>query len=336
MTMRRAIIVGIAALLIISATGVFIVLFRSRIISSRFDTDAFDSPNYKLALCFDLRDEDHMMSGLVINSKPDLPKGQHIVLLPFSSVEAQHNIKLLTTWGSYNNLSVITYIASDRIGASNGIGIIPKIPVYTLDEINSGANSHDFVYLIRAGVERKFIYKYPTSIQEIGYLAPEIQSLPFDNIDSIAVIIPPDAEFREVRPGYSEIPTNEYTNGKARFYTTSAERAGSDHIELRYAFKATSSQTFFVEMVIKFIAVIFVPLVSLIALRPEEVENPSTRKRLIWGGVILQVLIIGGLVIYIWVTHQPGESEVKAIGDAAITVLGAILGAVALIVKVKK
>lgn len=336
MSKRRVIIGVIAVLLCTSVIGVIIMLSRSRIISNRFDSTLFESSGYNLTLCFDLRDENRLLSGLVVNAKPDLPKGQHIVLLPFASIEAQHNPKMLTTWGSYNNLTIITYVASERIGASSDIGIIPRIPFYTLDQIDTGESLKDSVYLIRSGLERKFIYKYPTSIHDFGNLPTEIQALVVDNLDAIAVIVPPGTEFREVRPGFSEIPTNEYTNGRTRFYTASAEKAKSDHIELRYTFKATGSQTLFVELFIKLISVIFIPLISLLALRPDEVQNPEKRKHLIWGGVIVQIIIIVGLVIYIWLTHEPGESEIKAIGDAAITVFGAILGAVVLIVKVKK
>jgi hypothetical protein len=35
-------------------------------------------------------------------------------------------------------------VASDRMGSPNGIGIVPRLPFYTLDEINIGAGSRNF------------------------------------------------------------------------------------------------------------------------------------------------------------------------------------------------
>jgi hypothetical protein len=336
MAKRRALVGGIviAILLIISVVGVTIALSRRRIISNRFDTDLFENPN-RLTLCFDLRDEDKLLSGLLINARADTTKGQHIVLLPFTSTEVQPNTRLLTTWGAHKTFTIVTYVATDRMGDSNGIGMAPRVPFYTLDEINVGANSRDVVYIIRAGLERRFIYKYPTADREFGNLPIETQLL-IDNLDSIGVAIPGNAEFREVRPGFSEIPTNEYTNGNARFYAASAAKAGTDHIELRYAFKATGSQTLFVELALELIAAVIVPLVSLKALRPEEARNPKQRQVLIWGAIILQIVMIAGLVTYIWFTHEPGESELKAIGDAVIAVMGAIFGAVVIRMKAKE
>lgn len=310
------------------------MLLRSRVIDNRFDPDVFDNPS-RLTLCFDLRDENRPMSGLVLNQGADTSRGQHIVVVPFASIEVQNNGRLLTTWGSHGTFTLLTYMASDRTGGSNGVGFQPRLPFYTPDQINIGAGSRDFVYVIRAGLERRFIYKFPRPPQEMARLPSE--TLPMiDNIDSIGVAVPANVEFREVRPGFSETPSNEYTSAKARFYTASADKAKTDRIELRYAFRATDSDTLYVELLFQLVTAIFIPIVALIFLSPKEVKSQGWRQLLIWGGIILQLVIITGLVAYIWFTHEPGESEIKAFGTAAIAVIGAVLGAVVGRMKVRQ
>src|SRR5438132_153135 len=113
MKIRRVFFGGGIVLLTLSIVGAsIIVLSRSSVIDRRFDEDSFENPS-RVTLCFDLRDEDRPLSGLVFNLQPDTPKGIHIVLVPFASIDAQNNSRLLTTWSTYGKFTLLTYFVSD-------------------------------------------------------------------------------------------------------------------------------------------------------------------------------------------------------------------------------
>src|SRR5258705_5918801 len=137
----------------------FLVIMVSSCTSSRepggFDARPFVTQKYNLVLCLDLRRDLSPSAGLVVNPYPNITVGQHYVVLPFESTQAQSNQDMVSTWGSFSKFTLVTYFASQRMNSGNGLGIVPLIRIYGPDELLGNESSREPVSRIASGQDRK-------------------------------------------------------------------------------------------------------------------------------------------------------------------------------------
>lgn len=301
----------------------------STIDGSRFDYKDFYSDTYRLVLCFDLRDDAHPLAGLVIKTSSTQTPEQHIIMLPFGSTSASPNETLFTTTGTYKDFTLIHYILSSRSGGTTGIGIVPimdslpEATTYSMEDL-SGT-----LYLIRSGLERRFIYKYPSL--EPGSSAPptEIQSIPTATLDAIAVAIPSSATRKEIRNGQTEIPARLSNNRIAAFYLPN--NLQSKVLEIRYDVPPSTEQKLVLEYGIKAIAAILTPLLGLLFL--DSKKTGKSKFVVLAIGAIIEIIIL----VLVWrvALIVKGESELKTTYDLIVVVVGAVFSVVVLGLKAK-
>jgi hypothetical protein len=316
-----------------------------------FDHDSFANDRYNLVLCFDLRDDDKPSAGLAVRGNatqvteqalslasqatqqptPQQPPViQHLVVLPFGTSGVQGNRRLLTTWASYNEFTMVTYTSSPQNLDIRGIGLSPIFGSQS-DSTQPIVHRKENVYLDRSGLERTFYYRYPSASQSDSKHPSELQYLPIDVIDAIGVALPANARGLEIQNNQTAIPNNEFDNGRAKFYPATAQSAKTSFLEVRYEVEASKPQRILAEIILKLLAAFSVPLVELVLLGPVDIVHPRTRKIVILSGVILQLVIVGTLI---WISlNVRGELGEKTIIELPIIVLSAVFTGLVLYIK---
>lgn len=313
---------------------------------TKFDADAFSSKDrYNLVLCFDLRDDDRPIAGLsiqgnakqaILNSGSAATSGasqsslQHFVILPFESEAVQKNRQLLTMTGSYKDFTLIGYIAYSDKTRTNGVGIAPVFGVQPQHppEVEDLKES---VYVLRSGLERRFIYKYRPSKTIPENWPSELQQIPLDLLDAIAVAIPSDAQGLVIRKNLSAIPQFEFDNDVAKFYPAYSDRTDAKYLEVKYAVQLSTPLKIIGDTAPKIIAAFMIPLLELALLSSEQIFKRKTRRYVLIVGTAVQVLI---LAILIWLAVSvKGELMEKTIVELTSILLGAVLSAFVFYIK---
>jgi len=259
------------------------------------------------------------------------------VVLPFASVQAQSNEDIVSTWGSYRQFTLISYFPSESMGYGNGIGIAPRIPIYTPDEVAAKESSAEPVYIIASGETRTLVFKFLTADKQSSLLPPQLQHLPFDSLDAIAVKLPNDAA--QVAGSYfiNESPTHESERSdlRIRYYAGDAARASVRGLQLSYVIKPNSVQSLFVEYALKVLGVFFVPGLTLYFLRREGTTSPAKRNQLLWVLGIIQAAIVIGVVVY-YAVFGVSESQVKATLDTVLVLGGGVVSQIVVLLTAKE
>ncbi len=318
------------ALLIIFGT---LIPCKAEIIAASNDTVRFDfrdfyTDNYNVILCFDLRNDVDPIAGLVIKSSSSQLPRQHFVALPFGSTSVSPNETLFATSGSYKDFTIINYIFSSRSGGPTGIGMIPifdpspQTP-YSVDDLTGS------LYLIRDGLERRFIYVYPTSESGMGVLPPEIQKILTDTPDAIAIAIPNAAVRKEIRLGQTEIPARIFSNKIAAYYPASSIQPRL--LEVRYEVPPSTEQKLVLEYGIKIVAAILTPLLGLLFLSSGKITR--AKSIILFIGLILEIIIL--IIVFKVAFIVKGESELKTKLDFLVVIIGALFTTIALWIKAR-
>lgn len=265
------------------------------------------------------------------------PSIQRFVVLPFESVQAQSNEDIVSTWGSYRQFTLISYFPSERMGYGNGIGIAPRIPIYTSDEVAAKESFGEPVYIITSGETRTLVFKFLPADKQSSLLPPHLQHLPFDSFDAIAVKLPNDAA--QVAGSYfiNESPTHESEKSdlRIRYYVGNPARASVPKLQLSYVIKPNSVQSLFVEYALKILGVLFVPGLTLYFLRREGTTSPEKRKQFLWVLGTIQALIVIGVVVY-YVVFGVSESQVKATLDTVLVLGGGVVSQAVVLLTAKE
>jgi hypothetical protein len=303
--------------------------------ASDFEPNQFDTQYYNLILCLDLSRDLIPLAGIVVSGHPNLPPGQHSVILPFESTEAQTNPKLFSTWGSYSRFTILNYIASERIGSTNGVGVVPRIRIYKPEELLGDELSRDPVYIVVSGQDRRFVYRYPTQGQSSR--SPQINNLPQDTLEAIAVKLPDNVKQFGDKAVMSEEPKNESEKPefKIRYYPATLEKGRVPALQLSYLLQPNANTEMFVEYSIRLVGVAFVPLLTVFFGRREEVSDPAKKRVLLYSFGVLQAIFIIGIVTYFLLFNPVTESQMKAIFDTAISLVGGVLTQVTASIMVK-
>lgn len=315
----------------------------------RFDSEVFKIDKYNLILCFDLRDDEIAAAGLMIQGNPTqtLPLSageekvesggtrgqqavtQHLIVLPFETTSVQNDRDLLLTSGSYKDFTVINYLTSSRNELTRGVGISPVFgnapnPFPQVEDLR------DNVYLLRSGLERRFIYRYQSD-SDVQRFPTELRSVSRDVIDAIGIATPPTSKGIEIRNNLTAIPSYVAANNVAKFYPANLEMANARYLEVRYAVEANAASKLFVEIGLKVLAANLIPLLELFFLGAAEISRPKVRKIVMWGGALIQLIV---LAVLIWIAVSiRGELTEKTIIEGTNILVGAIFTALVLFIK---
>jgi|SRR5215208_231079 len=317
----------------------------------RFDSEAFKIDKYNLILCFDLRDDEITTAGLMIHGTPNQsfptsaggenvennptptqkPVAQHLIVLPFETTSVQNDRDLLLTWGSYKEFTVINYLTNRKNELFRGVGVTPVFgtapqPFPQVEDLR------DNVYLLRSGLERRFIFRYHSDSDSQRF-PTELRSVPRDVIDAIGIATPSTSKGIEIRNNLTAIPNYVAENGVARFYPANLETANAKYLEVRYAVEANAASKLFVEIGLKVLAANLIPLLELFFLGAAEISRPKVRKLVMWGGAAIQLIVLAGLI---WIAISiRGELTEKTIIEGANIFVGAVFTALVLFIKRK-
>lgn len=288
-----------------------------------FEEDVFANDQFSVTLGFDLRNDDLPMAGLIINIPKNSSSELKTITLPFASSTVKPNETLLSTYGSFNDTTIVNYYLSSATYGQFSIGITPVFSPSPEAYTNPDDTQYS-VTLVKVGLERFFVYKYPdadpykkTWLQNIGALANT-------NIDAIGVTYPKDAQGIQIRDtGLTAIPVAYlYRNGKARFYPSNSKDAGNvNALEVRYKLSPTQSQKLAQEYGLKLLGILTPFFAKLY------IDSTKNKKRKVF------TYIIAGIqgIIFIWLLvvaiQSWGEAGLNTFFDLTLAiVVGLITG----------
>jgi hypothetical protein len=306
--------------------------------ASDFVPTQFESPDYGLILCIDLSRDRTPVAGLIVNKRPNLSAGQHTVILPFASTESQFDSRLLNTWGSHTKFTLLTYLVSDKINSSNSVGVVPQIRTYKPEELPSDELARDPVYMIVSGQDRTLVFRYPVQGGGEQKLPAQMPNVIQDSLDSVAVKFPDNIKRVRGELLVDERPKRELERAdyKIRYYPATSEKAQAPAIELSYFLEPNATQEMLVEYVIRAVGILLIPGITLFYIGKGDVKNPKRRKLLLWTLGILQAIIIIGVVIYYIFVSSITDSQMKAMLDTALSIIGGIVTQVVASMQVNK
>lgn len=290
--------------------------------SEVFESKVFDNDQSIVTLAFDLRNDNLHIAGLLINAQNFVTTTHKTIALPFSSRHVSLNKGIFSTWGSYEETTLVSYYLTPATSGIYSIGMVPSLEpapeIYTdPDDVESSLS------FIKLGLERIFIYKYPdTDPYRVKWLQ-DVSVISNTEIDLIGVVLPNDAVGKEIRgTGLTEIPRHVFENRQAKFYPANGVTAGEKALEIKYELPPTRNQEIFLEYGIKLFAIILAPLAKLIIDKPEipEDKNKKRHEIIITSLVGFEILIIILLMIFMFLR---GDSMLERSLDLIIIVIGA-------------
>jgi hypothetical protein len=264
----------------------------------------------------DLSDEANISAGVVIKDGESHEPTNTTIVLPFPTSKSGENAQILSTWGSYNGSTVISFVLP-----GTGVAYYPIDLTPVIQRDNRGDSSSAQIALSEDGQARTFIYRYSpeTPVEDAVSAFARKASLP---INAVAVLLPRDARPLEVRPGKTSDPPDIFYKDRVGFYP--ATRQGlSDRLELRYWLPATEGQKALIEFLTKFFALVAAPLATIIVTRVTGRVAGVRRRWVIVLGVGIQciVLLVIGTLSFRW----SGAISTSNVIDLVIGILGAVI-----------
>ena len=283
----------------------------------------FRSNKYERLLCIDLNDDaaGPRFALIIANPSATTPEWR-LHVLPFAADDIQSDDGLVMTQGRAGQRTLVHYLRSPntkdrkllRIEAASAQ--LPNRAV--LDRLDPG------VYYSRDGLERNFVMVVPAQ-QEV--LPKEMRPLQFEMFDAVAVSLPVGAEGKEIREGLTAIPKALETDGGVRYFAS--QTVAMSRLEIRYTLSPTAAQSIIAEYGGKLFGAVIVPLTALLFMA--DAKRQTARRRLIWGGVVFQVVVLVALVVVAILTR--GQSGTRLVADLAVAGVGAIFSGVVLWLK---
>ena len=134
----------------------------------------------------------------------------------------------------------------------------PLAFLFTPDEVAAKESSNEPVYIIASRETRAVVFKFLPADKQSSLLPPQLQHLPIDSLDAVAVKLPNDAA--QVAGSYfiNENPTHESERSdlRIRYYPGNAARTSVPKLQLSYVIKPNSVQGIFVEYALKVLGVL--------------------------------------------------------------------------------
>jgi hypothetical protein len=291
-------------LLSTSVALLLVILFSAcsrNAISSNFEPSDFIQDGLSLVLAFDLRNDEKPLAGLVVNRSSINTTISHSVLLTFPSFEPKSDLTLAGATGHYRNFTVVSFVPS---GA--GVGAVTFVPLFSTPPPQNYDLSQlkGALYLLRSGLQRDFIYRYPDDFLMESLNPANLRSFAQDQFDAIAVAVPTNSQGVEIMSGQTAVPGHLSENTVTRFYPGKPPTPDIKTLHIRYEVPANKPQKDLANSLLSFISAIFVPLSGLLLMSPGDIKRPSTRRVFIVIAGIIQVCIIGWLGTSIWRAYE--------------------------------
>jgi len=298
--------------------------------ASEFNPSLVERTKFRLVLYFDLT-RDSPTAALAVDSPDEgASTNTQTVVLPFQSENIGGNVNLLATSGSYGRSTIISYVPPRSSSAPELVAMTPifdPIP----DGIAGTARLPGRLYFVQQGLERRFIFRYPT-VAMASDDTDRVRTLATADVEAIGIGLPENSTGREIRQGRTAIPDQLVETRFARLYP--ASDGSVESLEVAYVVPPTRGQTLILEYGLKLLSTVLIPLIGLWFLGAEDTLRPRSRKGLLWGGGAVQAII---LVIIGWVAFTvQGNAQVTTSLDLAVLMIGAALAAAVLWIKRKR
>lgn len=246
----------------------------------------FIAENINTTLAFDLRKDESPIAGIVSRSTPS--RNSTTIILPFNSESPTYDISMAGSTGHYQNMTVVAFTPpTSGVGAISFTPQLSPAPTgpYALSDLTGP------LYLIRAGLQRSFIYKYPDDKNFICINQDWLRKLATNALDAIAVALPEGARGIEVANGYTSDPIHINQNQNARFYPASPT-GKSLSLQIKYEIPQSADQaelgTAITELV-KFAALLFA---TILFMNAKEISSHGWRLSAL---IAIPLIILGAV-----------------------------------------
>ncbi|HEV2800382.1 MAG TPA: hypothetical protein VGW12_07790 [Pyrinomonadaceae bacterium] len=287
-----------------------------------------DSPS-AVTLCFDLRNDDHPIAGLVLKVNQVANLESHAVALPFESAHVSMNREIYSTWGSYEDMTLINYHTSPSTSGTYSIGIVPIVGLAPPEQWSEDPYELEgaSVYFIKtSSLVRHFIFRYPDADPKRRQWLQDIAGLANTNVESVGIVLPPNIEGRAIRrTNRTSVPDPVLEAGITKFYPTSKQAAQVDAIHIKYELPPNKNQQLIIEQTIKLVIALIPPILQFLVIRLRRPEQKKRAKRLIWIIASVQVILLVGLLYMAYSSWQ--ESTGKALGDLTAAIISGLFTA---------
>lgn len=286
---------------------------------SPFDSRPFASFSGRSILCLDLRTDDGVPdAGLLLRIGPSDTAGRRSIVLPLGSRAVGASRNILSASASYENLTVVSFsVGAQSLGASP-IAFEPRVATFEgerppLDGVRSG------LYFEENGQER-WLVLIDSSASIIRSLRTEFGRTELEPVEAVAIALPEKAEGREVRRGMTVFPQPSIRLSNVMLFSASSDGKRSERIEIRYVVPATAQQLAVSSGGFKLIAVVVLPIMTLLLLPPKDIGRPQARRIILVILIVLQVALLG-FILWAAITNRREVSSTLWL-DLAATLLG--------------
>jgi hypothetical protein len=223
----------------------------------------------------------------------------HTVALPFDSSAPNLSGPIYATWGSYDETTLIHYQTFPSTNGIYHVGFVPMIDPGPVTQWPEDPNelAQASVFLIKSSsLIRHFIFKYPEADPGRKRWEQETSVVANTPIDSIAVVLPPDAEGKSIRrTNRSSNPDPIYEIGITKFYPATQNAAhGATAIHVKYERSPSEDEKAVIEESVKAIILFLAPFVQFTVRKLRKADQRQGAKKLIWifAGIWLIAFVI--------------------------------------------
>jgi hypothetical protein len=279
-----------------------------------FDKSGYELPsNKKAMLCFDIKNDDLITGGVFI--KNDNSKVDHNLILPFSTIEVQNSLENLSSSASYENFTIINYKNYSTDYNTSIINFVPTLNEQeddnaTFDDLGFG------IYLLKSGLERKFIYNDGPKIA----LEENYKQVAFDTMNDIAIRLPQKTKGVEISNDKTSIPDPISEKNKIKYFELKNDPNAK--ITVAYLLPANPKQIFIFELLLKILGITLAPLIEFLAIKPNQLLSAKTKKNISLITVIFEFFAIFTLAYLSFASESITKDKIS---DYVMLVIGAIL-----------
>lgn len=276
------------------------------------------------ALVFDLDESPEVATTLVVASNA---KGEELrsIVLPFATRASDRSADVLTSWGSKDGVTLVSYVATPSGATDSSIALKPVFETSSDLEFTQ-PDLPGAVYFMSSGLKRRFVYQSPNRAQLMFRAWSSAASAVPSSVTSVLVRLPVGVDVIEPRAQSRQPITSKDTPlGRVKVFANSASGPDADApVDILYQVPPTSAQNEAGAAIVKAFVAGLALFGGLFFVNKTSLASPRTRKITLWvlGGI---ELVLGcGLAWWSWHTRtvlgygQLGDVIVALIGFAGV------------------